>query len=198
MRSILSVPLLLALASVVVPVLAGERDRDPDVPDTSGPATWRYVTHSAKTTTSKCIGSAKTPLCAMDTALACYVRGQAELCKIADDYGNEQEPGTFEQDRQTAAQNPEFKYRIIAAKRMDAEDVHESKSNPTYHHGPLDVHEPWDVGSIMIVMQFSECTPAPKHPRELDCSDEPAAPPTRVYLRKARGHWVASLVEPRY
>ena len=51
----------------------------PDPPDT-----WRILGPDEKDTTSTCIGEpAKTPTCAVETMMACWLRGDASLCRIA-------------------------------------------------------------------------------------------------------------------
>ena len=44
---------------------------------------WRTLTDSEETTTSKCVGKPVTPICAVETARACFDRSQIELCRIA-------------------------------------------------------------------------------------------------------------------
>ncbi len=38
------------------------------------------VTHNDATTTSKCVGDTQTPMCAIETLLACFVRSDMTLC----------------------------------------------------------------------------------------------------------------------
>jgi hypothetical protein len=41
----------------------------------------RAMTKDPKTTDSQCVGDPKTPVCALETMLACLVRQQPELCR---------------------------------------------------------------------------------------------------------------------
>ncbi len=56
--------------------------RDPDVPLTNARNDWWMIGEDAKTTTSKCIGNPKTPLCAAETVEACRIRRDKRLCRI--------------------------------------------------------------------------------------------------------------------
>ena len=48
------------------------------------PATYyRVMTREAAGTTSKCVGQTDDPVCALETALACWVRDDAKLCAAA-------------------------------------------------------------------------------------------------------------------
>jgi len=44
---------------------------------------WRTLTDRDETTTSKCIGKPVTPICAVETARACFDRSRLELCRMA-------------------------------------------------------------------------------------------------------------------
>lgn len=77
------IPAWLAL-SLALPMAAWAEDETPPVelPAIDGPDQWRLLTHDDATSTSKCIGDPITPLCAVETVLACFLRSQAELCRI--------------------------------------------------------------------------------------------------------------------
>lgn len=51
----------------------------PAMAEESDPSAIRTIT--ATDATSTCIGVPKTPVCATETALACYIRGNPDLCK---------------------------------------------------------------------------------------------------------------------
>jgi hypothetical protein len=44
---------------------------------------WRVLDIDGRHTTSRCIGSRKTPQCAIETAMACFLRTDFELCKAS-------------------------------------------------------------------------------------------------------------------
>ena len=46
---------------------------------------WRLIGPDGATTTSQCIGRPETPLCAVETLLACFQRSAADLCQGVDD-----------------------------------------------------------------------------------------------------------------
>ncbi len=50
------------------------------------PARWRVMTLDDATSTSRCIGDPKTPLCAVETLMACFIRRQLPLCNISHGY----------------------------------------------------------------------------------------------------------------
>jgi hypothetical protein len=79
---------LLMLSSAT---FAADRKQDLDLPSPDRPGTWRWMTQDPETTTSRCVGETKTPLCTIETFLACRIRADLELCRIAaveDEYGN--------------------------------------------------------------------------------------------------------------
>lgn len=47
------------------------------------PGVWRNMTWDDATTTSKCIGALVSPICAVETMRACFVRNQNALCQRA-------------------------------------------------------------------------------------------------------------------
>lgn len=77
MRWHLLVLLPLHLLAQFHPALAAEEWKA----DPSG--YWRYLTSDDGTTTSRCIGTLNSPVCAVETSKACTVRHQPELCRIA-------------------------------------------------------------------------------------------------------------------
>jgi len=79
MRSLSAVFLLLLVSA---PALAAPHtDSVPPVPDP--PGHWRVLTRDDATTTSRCIGDTSTPLCAVETAMACFYRDAKQLCDVA-------------------------------------------------------------------------------------------------------------------
>ena len=50
------------------------------------PARWRVMTMEDATSTSRCIGDPRTPLCTVETLMACFIRRQGQLCAISHGY----------------------------------------------------------------------------------------------------------------
>jgi hypothetical protein len=73
---------LTSLAATLIAANMSLAGGDADLPAPDPPGHWRYITQDAERTTSQCIGDPKTPLCAMETVWACYVRNKAEFCAI--------------------------------------------------------------------------------------------------------------------
>ncbi len=70
------------IVAVLIGPLAGANAADSIVkPDP--PGVWRMLGPDDQDTTSKCIGKPKTPICAVETVLACFVRGDNSLCRGA-------------------------------------------------------------------------------------------------------------------
>ena len=61
----------------------------PDALSLPSPDQWNYITASQELTTSQCIGVPKSPLCAMETLLACFQRDEFQLCRMVDDKADE-------------------------------------------------------------------------------------------------------------
>ncbi len=72
---------MLALAASFAPAAA--QSSDPDLPPVDPPGLWRQMTLDDATSDSKCVGRFDTPLCAVETVVACYTRGINELCSSA-------------------------------------------------------------------------------------------------------------------
>ena len=70
----------LLFALILTPgwAFAGKPGADLPKPDPKG--YWRVMTQDDATTTSKCLGSRETPLCAVENFRACNLRKVAELC----------------------------------------------------------------------------------------------------------------------
>jgi len=78
---------LLAICIFVAGVTAPQsfaQAPDPMLPPPDAPGVWRKMTRDDATTTSRCIGNPVTPLCAVETYLACFLRRQPELCDMVE------------------------------------------------------------------------------------------------------------------
>jgi len=72
------VALIVLVLTTVGPAQAWEREGLLPAPDAEG--TYRVITRDPATTTSDCIGRPVTPLCAVETFIACRTREDFELC----------------------------------------------------------------------------------------------------------------------
>ena len=79
-----------------VAVSAPDANADVLAPPTAKPkpARWRIMTMEDATSTSRCIGDPRTPLCAVETLMACFIRRQVRLCTISEGF-QESEAGQF-------------------------------------------------------------------------------------------------------
>jgi hypothetical protein len=75
------------LAAAALPALAD----DVPLPDLTPKSQYLVMTQDDATSTSKCIGDPKTPMCAVETRLACFLRSRPDLCQIA--MGLDHDPG---------------------------------------------------------------------------------------------------------
>lgn len=66
---------IVATVWTISPAIASDQLPPPD-PE----GTWRVITQDPATTTSKCIGDTSTPVCALETLLACFARNDYPLC----------------------------------------------------------------------------------------------------------------------
>jgi len=74
--------------AVALPALAAE---DVPLPPLTPKGEYLVMTQDDATSSSKCIGNPVTPMCAVETVMACLYRGNDELCRIG--MGLDQNPG---------------------------------------------------------------------------------------------------------
>ncbi|MFA6020956.1 MAG: hypothetical protein WC722_11900 [Rhodospirillales bacterium] len=83
---VISMMASLALALTLALGVSGPAQADDaaqiDLPPIDGPDQWHLMTHDDATSTSQCIGDPKTPLCAIETVLACFLRAKVEFCRV--------------------------------------------------------------------------------------------------------------------
>lgn len=101
---------LFAAVFPVLPALAQE------LPPLAQPGQWLYVTQDDDTSSSRCIGWPGTPICAVETLLACFQRDRQDLCRMVDD-GADQYAQIFSSP---ADPTKYLAYRVLAALRIDA------------------------------------------------------------------------------
>lgn len=110
---VLAFPLVLAALS---PALAEEF---PELPPLAQPGQWNYVTQDDASSSSHCVGRPLSPLCAVETLLACFQRDRQELCRMVDD-GTEQYAQIFSSP---ADLSKYLAYRVLDAKKIDADSA---------------------------------------------------------------------------
>jgi hypothetical protein len=147
--------------------------RDPDLPALDPPGKGRVMTHDDATSTSKCVGNPVTPLCAVETMIACFERKDGELCRI----GMNVERKPFFANNEPQPRPYHFrKYRVLSAKRCDA------KNPPpqwfTREHGQC---RPDDV---RVVVLEQTCWRDPERCDPVDSSDR-----FTYVVRRAADYW---------
>lgn len=66
--------------AAALPAYAGE---DVPLPPLTPKGKQLFMTRESSTSSSECVGSPVTPMCAVETLLACFVRGDDSLCQTA-------------------------------------------------------------------------------------------------------------------
>lgn len=182
-RAPLSLAILAFLALLALqPQIPAASGKDPDLPPIDPPDYWRLMTQDPVSTTSRCVGNPKTALCAIETLLACALRADDELCRIAKDLpeveyaGGRATPGDY------------TKYRVVAAKRLAGTDI------PPWQ--PHDELWSWKPGDLRIAVLELDCNSGYRPP----CGKRNySVPPTPYVVRKVRDHWrVVDWDIPRY
>jgi hypothetical protein len=161
------VALLVLLMSSTV-AFAADRKKDPDLPTPDKPGTWRWMTQDPKTTTSRRVGETKTPLCTIETFLACRIRANDELCRIAGSetgYGNH----SLHRDEYT-------RYRVAEVTRWDERNLG---------------RRPWKVGDLWIDVLEWDCNPRSDMAQDqLHCRRfDRRQPPIGYVLHKTGDQW---------
>jgi hypothetical protein len=153
--------------------LAGEAGAA-DLPPVDPPGVWRTLTQDDATTDSKCIGKPLTPLCAVESKMACFLRGNDELCRIAK--GLDHLPGLGPGRPYPGGWE---RYRVTAVRRVNS-NMLPTITGITTRTGDLTV----DVKHMLC--QFSEC------PKRI-------GPPTTYLVRQKGDGWaVVTWETPRW
>ncbi|WP_155801730.1 hypothetical protein [Magnetospirillum molischianum] len=143
------------------------------LPPIDPPGVWHALTQDDATTESKCIGNPVTPLCAVETVIACFVRGSDELCRIGK--GLDRPPGLF---RGRPGIGVWERYRVAVAKRINP------KKQPFLNE------EPTKAGDVSLGIQSLFCQKV---------CETPDGPPTTYLIRPMDGRWVVLTWEtPRW
>ena len=122
------------------PVLAADDDSNSGL---NFDGSFRILTRDDSTSTSNCIGNPISPICAMETRMACWLRSNEELCEIA--FGDKPGPASpFKADENITAVTG---YRVKAIRQYTPGEV----PAPSRNHFKI---MPWDVG---ITLDTSSC-----------------------------------------
>jgi hypothetical protein len=100
------------LLAAALPALAD----DVPLPELTPKGQYLVMTEDDTTSTSKCIGDPKTPLCAVETLLACYQRNEPDLCEIATD--TKLDPEYSRARFENAKSEPPLLYRVVRREIM--------------------------------------------------------------------------------
>jgi hypothetical protein len=175
-RTILAASILLGASAL--PALAA----DPDLPRIDPPGHWRLMTQDPSTTTSKCVGDTSTPLCAVETIRACFVRVDDKLCQIG--MGLDQPPGKVSYKVKGLYE----RYRIVSAKRVREKDLRISDTDPRYVDDPDYAPWAWKVGDLKIGIVGIECWEYVDKSWRGGC-ERGHLPPIIYVVRKTVDHW---------
>lgn len=168
-RIVLAVFML--LSALIPPAMAQTPADDPDLPQPDPPGVWHRVTRSDDTTESKCIGNPVTPICAIETYLACFQRLQPELCRLVN-------AGVEPVSKEFGPVLYWAEYRVVYARRP-------SKLNPVEP-----ATEGWlkpQPGDILIGVMRRSCFVSYTNP---DCAIGVENEPLGVFMtRKVGDYW---------
>ncbi len=120
------------------------------LPRPDPPGHWRRATVDPATTTSRCVGSTSTPMCAVDTMEVCSIRGDDSLCRAGT--GPDSLPYLI---YEAPNKNIWTKYRIVSAAHKPL-----GKLRPrlqSFYQNWRDGNHPWPPGDVRIVIQRDFC-----------------------------------------
>ncbi|WP_370152491.1 hypothetical protein [Ferrovibrio sp.] len=148
---------------------ADARAADDTLPPVDPPGVWHRIGLTAETTTSTCIGNPVTPLCALDTWYACFLRDQPELCRLIE---AGVVPPPLPQPRSV---NEWREYRVVYARRPSALDPVDRSTE-----GPLKAQP----GDILIGVMARVCYDSLQAPR---CQTNIENDPPGVFMLRRQG-----------
>ncbi|MEO5372727.1 MAG: hypothetical protein H7840_00450 [Alphaproteobacteria bacterium] len=114
-----------------------------NLPKIDKPGHWRKMGHDDATTTSKCVGNPVTPLCAVETVRACFVRVEDLLCGIA--MGLDGPAGMVSRKKSVGIT---LRYRITGARILRDRDIPPNKRDGKWS---------WKAGDVQIDMKATKC-----------------------------------------
>lgn len=166
-------PALLAtyfLMLIVTPSFA--QASDPMLPSPDPPGVWRKLTQDDATTTSTCIGNPVTPLCAVETYMACFLRRQAELCDMV-------QAGIRPIMSVTRRPDLREEYRVVYARRPSPLDPVDRSTEGNMKPQP---------GDVVIGYMIRDCFGAAND--VTNCDEVENDPPYVHMLRRQGDIWV--------
>ncbi len=149
------------------------RAADPGLPAIDPPGQGRVMTHDDSTTTSKCVGNPITPLCAVETIIACFERKDGELCRI----GMNVEGKPYFMHAQPQPRPYRFqRYRILSSQHVDAISL-----LPPWF---IKKHGQYQPGDVQIVVLEQACQRNPERCDPVNSSDR-----FTYVVRRADSRW---------
>jgi hypothetical protein len=181
--------LVLVLTSLAVgPSWAAEKKPSPPVDDPMVPKIdktfWRRMTPIDATSTSKCIGSRESPICVVETHLACRKRFLPELCRYA--LGEIDELPEKRENSNPRKAGYRLDYKVWYARRITARELPWPMG--LWEKEPPDV-QPQDV-MMVIFMRFchnNKCIPFTLGDPE----------PSQYVVRNTEKGWIITFWTPR-
>lgn len=139
-----------------------------DLPPIDQPSHWRVLTQDDSTSDSKCIGKPVTPLCAVETIRACFVREDDSLCQIG--MGLDHLPGLIHLIDREGLVGLGERYRIVAAAKIG-----KKKRSPINGERP-------EAGDVLVDVIDLYC-------RGQKCSRS-SSRPTTYLMRHQEERWI--------
>jgi hypothetical protein len=173
---------LLAFACLLAnDVSAGAHD--PDLPAIDPPGQGRVMTHDDASSTSKCIGNPITPLCAVETDIACFTRKNNDLCRIAMGLDS-----LIEFYRGQPIPDVYYRYRVLSAKRFTEQNLPPPRQLPPSASPPewwyTEDRRQYRPGDVEIVVLKQYCRRNPDK-----CNRVSAADHLAYDLRRKGASW---------
>jgi len=159
--------------------LAACAGHDPDLPPPDSRGSWRIIGLTDEASTSDCIGKPISPICAIETNIACLLRHDLELCRIG-----EVTP-TF---KEVPISQPRgnHKLHIWSANRLREETI------PLYHKQSC--LDPLAGGDIAVELSWLRCPgfradDCRSDDREDRFTDQPGLNPFTFVVRGSGSNW---------
>jgi hypothetical protein len=174
----------LALLAILIGATAGAAfaGGDPDLPAPSRRGEWRMLTSHDETTTSQCIGNPETPLCAVESLLACLWRRDETACLAARTPEDSWVSPNEEAVRR--AKSVIHPYRVIGARRIRRDEFRpdlQGLSDQECWSPQCQGRRLWRLGDVRIVMEEKWCEPRNSPPSAV------CEPPERRCWNTRRG-----------
>ena len=170
------------LLAVALPALAAEDVPLPPITPVDG---YFVMTQDDATTSSNCIGDPVTPLCAVETVMACEIRGNDDLCRIG--MGLEKNPnlsvGPFA---------PSI-YWVVRREIVTEQNIPWRPSQLDWRPGEASVQ----AGDVRIDIADKVCEKG--EISHTACTTEPDLPPIAAYIIRRQGiRWAVIDWRPPY